>query len=574
MEDDETPYDWYTLENAEKRLDDRSIAALRSMSFLLVEAANVGLLPCKWGGVFGQEMSVSLASNSPSSSSVGSDSGRDSGSRDQQTLQLLSKKMPLTAEVEEWKPSQHSGGGDVVLEDVRKANETILARLLSNKKDGKIDKLPVTLLSGFLGSGKTTLLKHILSNYDGMRVAILVNDMGEINIDAALVKHQTVSITQREEHLVEMSNGCICCTLREDLLTEVAKIASQGQFDYLLIESTGVSEPMPVAETFTFEDSQGLKLGDVAQLDCLVTVVDCSRFFRELESIESLQDRDWHAEPEDKRTISHLLCDQVEFANGVVLNKCDLVNEEEKNHVKRLIRHMNPVAEVIESTFSTVPLDRVLGTGLFSMSAAEQHPSWLKEARVGEHRPETIEYGISSFTYRARKPFMPYKFHEAVEAMLRKEAPFDEIAILRAKGFVWLANFPGLQGDFSLAGNHYSLIPGNPWWAEIDKADWPEGLEEALGPLWCEPFGDRQQEIVIIGQDLEKEKIVSVLDSCLFDDKVMEKGQDAWYQLCNEAEYDPFYQEWYDSIEAFTLNAENGHIHEHKEEHDHPNCQH
>ncbi len=366
----------------------------------------------------------------------------------------------------------------------------------------------------------------------------------------------------------------ICCTLREDLLAEVAKIASHGQFDYLIIESTGVSEPMPVAETFTFEDSRGLKLGDVAQLDCLVTVVDCSRFFRELDSIESLRDRDWHADPEDKRTISHLLCDQVEFANVIVLNKCDLVNEEEKNQVTRLIRHMNPVAEVIESTFSKVPLDRVLGTGLFSMSTAEQHPSWLKEARVGEHTPETIEYGISSFTYRARRPFMPYKFHEVVEAMLRKEAPFDEITILRAKGFVWLANFPGLQGDFSLAGNHYNLIPGNPWWAEIDKADWPEGLEEALGPLWSEPFGDRQQEIVIIGQGLDREKIASVLDCCLLDGEDMMKGQDVWYQICNEAEYDPFYQDWYDSIEAFQSKAEIGHIHEHKEEHDHKYCQH
>ena len=362
----------------------------------------------------------------------------------------------------------------------------------------------------------------------------------------------------------------ICCTLREDLLVEVAKIAQDGRFDYLIIESTGVSEPMPVAETFTFEDSTGLRLGDIATIDTLVTVVDASRFLNELDSIESLRERDWHADPEDKRTISHLLCDQVEFANVVVLNKCDLVNDKDRALVGRLIRLMNPTARLVESTHGAVPLENVLGTGLFSMAEAEGHRGWLEEARIGEHTPETVEYGISSFTYRARKPFMPHKFNEAVEAMLAGDAPFDRQGgggtVLRAKGFVWLANWPGLQGDFSLAGNHFSLIPGQPWWAEIDKTDWPKGLEEALGPLWIEPHGDRQQEIVVIGTDLDRKVIEHALNECLLSDEDMKLDQEGWYQLCNDAEYDPFFEDWYHAVEA-TMNGDLSHDHGHGHEH-------
>ena len=535
LEDDESPYDWYLFENAVNRLDERSIAALQSMSSILVEAANVGIVPCKWGGVFGQEAATRIATSTTD--------------------------IALTVEAEEWKPSRQ---GDM-LQDVRKANADILSRISASRKEGQPHKLPVTLLSGFLGSGKTTLMSHILANYEGLKIAILVNDMGEINIDAALLKKHSVSITQKEEHMVEMSNGCICCTLREDLLVEVAKIAAQGTFDYLLIESTGVSEPMPVAETFTFKDSTGLRLGDIAQIDTLVTVVDGSRFLSELDSIQTLKDRDWQADPEDQRTISHLLCDQVEFANVIIVNKCDQINVDERNQVKCLIQQMNPSAQLIESTFSKVPLDRVLGTGLFSMSDAERHDGWLKEARIGEHTPETLEYGISSFTYRARRPFWPHKLDLAFEGMLEQKPPFDTSIVLRSKGIVWLASFNGIQGEFSLAGNHFSLTPGNPWWAEIDKEHWPEGLEEAIKPLWDENHGDRQQEIVIIGQELDRDAITNALDACLLNDEEMALGEELWNHMSVDAG-DPFYEDWYYAIEASTVvggDGEHGHSHEH-----------
>jgi len=549
MEDEESPYDWYLYSNAMKALDGQSIAALQTMSLSLLQAANVGLVPCKWGGVFGQELQIVC-------NSIVQETNTQAELTEQTSL--------LKTKVEEWKPAPQESD---MLQYVREAKQIVAKRF--DEKLQKQRKLPVTLLSGFLGSGKTTLLSHILTNYDGIKIAILVNDMGEINIDAALVK-STVSIRQREEHMVELSNGCICCTLREDLLVEVAKIASSEEcYDYLIIESTGVSEPLPVAETFTFEDDSGLRLGDLAEIDTLVTVVDGSRFLSELDSLEKLQERNWHADPEDERTISHLLCDQVEFANVIVVNKCDLMDVDEKKKVKNLIKNMNPSAKLFESVFSAVPLEMVLGTRLFSMTEAEKHENWLKEARIGEHKPETEEYGIGSFTYRAIRPFSPMKFQHALEAMLNKSSPpFDTSTILRAKGFVWLANCPQIQGEFSLAGNHFSLLPGNPWWAEIEKCHWPENLEQAIAPLWHEPHGDRQQEIVIIGQLLDKEEITRVLNTCLISEDDFTQGQAVWDNLCEE-EGDPFAQEWQEAIDTIVKGENHSHDHSHEHSHHH-----
>jgi G3E family GTPase len=369
--------------------------------------------------------------------------------------------------------------------------------------------------------------------------------MGAVNVDAALLK-ETVSVYQREEHLVELSNGCICCTLREDLLVEVSNIAKEFRFDYLLIESSGISEPMPVAETFTFEDENGLKLSDIATIDTMVTVVDVSMFFSELNSLESLRERDWHAAEEDERTISHLLCDQVEFANVIIMNKCDLISRDKLAEIRRIIQTMNPTAKLVESTYSSVPLNAVLGTGLFSMAQAESFEGWLKEARVGEHVPETVEYSISSFTYRALRPFHPERLHHALETLIHEpESLSPTCRVLRSKGFVWLASCNDLQGDFSLAGKNYSLLPGNPWWAVIDKEDWPANLERDIAPLWHEPHGDRQQEIVVIGQQLDQDVVTKALNACLLSDKEMATGPENWLKLTN-----PFSDTWYAALDV------------------------
>lgn len=366
--------------------------------------------------------------------------------------------------------------------------------------------------------------------------------------------------------MVELSNGCICCTLREDLLIEIAKIASDGTFDYLLIESSGISEPLPVAETFTFEDSTGIRLGDIAEIDTLLTVVDASRFLSELETIELLRDRNWHEDAQDERNISHLLCDQVEFANVIVLNKCDLMRDSlDKEKVKAVIQALNPTAKLVEATYSVVPLDKVLGTGLFSMAMAEKHEGWLQQARLDEHTPETIEYGISSITFRAWIPFHPDRLHKTLESMLAKRnAPYDTSVILRAKGFVWLANRPQFQGNFSLAGNHYSLLPGNPWWAEIAKESWPENLEAAIAPLWREPHGDRQQELVLIGQSLDRQAIVENLETCLLNVDEMGLGPEGWEKFVQRTG-DPFRDAWDRALEV----AENDDSHHHDHDHQH-----
>ena len=392
-----------------------------------------------------------------------------------------------------------------------------------------MNQLPVTVLSGFLGAGKTTVLSHILNNREGRKVAVIVNDMSEINIDSAIVQND-VSLNRSEEKLVEMSNGCICCTLREDLLEEVTKLAKDGRFDYLVIESTGISEPLPVAETFTFADENGVSLSDVANLDTMVTVVDAVNFLKDYDEAKYLQDTGESLGEEDERSVADLLVDQVEFADVILISKTDLASTTDIERLTAIIKTLNTDAKIVPISQGQVNIDAVLNTGLFNFERAQQAPGWLKEMR-GEHVPETEEYGIGSFSYEARRPFHPEKFHQ----FLHSTDKYGKL--IRSKGYFWLASRPEFAGQWSQAGGIARYGFAGMFWKAIPREKWPDD-EEYLASIekqWVEPFGDMRQELVFIGQGLDQRGMTQALDNCLLSEEDVLRGKAYWATL-----QDPF----------------------------------